>query len=351
MGMSTHDEDQDATSQSRQDNTGTTLQEPTWEQLSDRIAKRLHHIRIELKRGAKKAKTFETRKLVKKLRFFRKQYDQAKNDESTPDEIKLQRQKMVEKFEADVESIKHINMDKIVHNAFAACLSKSSLPHLPNLLSTWDSAKDWTQTDQNTPSVTRVEQRLSSSEPIRDAAEGAIEDLHCLLTGVRSKTRKRKKNPPTQKLSTVSKVSVQTDDDDDEADSDEMSRPVTSAFIASLGDSDSELDLSVSEVEESDYDQPASKKVKKNRQGQRARRAQAEKLYGQRAKHLQNASHPPPNSKRAPSSTTTQPVKEVPKETLHPSWEAKRKAKEAQSMILQAGKPKKIVFGSESDED
>lgn len=37
-------------------------------------------------------------------------------------------------------------------------------------------------------------------------------------------------------------------------------------------------------------------------------------------------------------------------ETLHPSWEAKRKAKEAQAAIMNAAKPKKIVFDNDDDD-
>jgi BUD22 len=80
---------------------------------------------------------------------------------------------------------------------------------------------------------------------------------------------------------------------------------------------------------------------KKNRRGQRARQAIWEKKYGKKAKHVVN---PKPKPVPAPVVKPTKPVIAV-DPTLHPSWQAKK----ANKVGIEAFAGKKIVFGDDSE--
>lgn len=70
---------------------------------------------------------------------------------------------------------------------------------------------------------------------------------------------------------------------------------------------------------------------RKNRKGQRARRAEWEQRYGADARHLVK----PESLHKSGNYPVAIRVKEnAPKESLHPSWEAKRKQKEALKINL-----------------
>ena len=86
---------------------------------------------------------------------------------------------------------------------------------------------------------------------------------------------------------------------------------------------------------EDDTDADMGELPRKNRKGQRARRADWERLYGGEARHLREppldhvqASHIPKKEieQQVKSSKRSKPVEE--KKDLHPSWEAKRKQRE-----------------------
>lgn len=59
------------------------------EDLAIRIAKKLHHHLKEVKKAAKKAKTFETHRLVKKLKGFRSRDGQAEEISVLESELEL----------------------------------------------------------------------------------------------------------------------------------------------------------------------------------------------------------------------------------------------------------------------
>ncbi|KAI9091826.1 BUD22-domain-containing protein [Phlyctochytrium arcticum] len=413
----------------------------------------------------KKAKTFETRKLVKKLRLFRAKSEEAEKDSTIPEDVKEQRKRMVTRLEADIEAMKVVDLDKVACNTFATTLQKSDLPHQSHLIDIWRSAKDWNEGETPSPALLRVEQRLSSSQTLVATVTEMEEDLKVLLTGQSDKRGvKRKKNPATQQLAAVRE---QAKEKAAKVEKQAAARAeASSKFLTSLGadsdmsGSDDEGGLSYGDLdraggewsgsEEAQSDYEEEKVVKKNRQGQRQRRAEAEKKYGQNAKHVAAElkaqrekqkqrpqvadrskdtplAKPPINTAAPPSTADKRPAlhpswqakrqqsagigsftgtkinfgnddegkegpastmnrkqrrlaerkangieevqspnpktpfisqsdrrpakKQQPEEKLHPSWEAKRKAKEAHAHIMSDAKPKKIVFSNDSDED
>jgi len=99
---------------------------------------------------------------------------------------------------------------------------------------------------------------------------------------------------------------------------------------------------------------PPEKKQRKNRMGQQARRALWEKKYGQNAAHLKQEAQRKEKAQRRERKAGKEEKKEK-KEgqtegTLHPSWEAARKAREGKMVVVQevlksgGGGGKKVVF-------
>ncbi|KAJ3016649.1 hypothetical protein HKX48_003926 [Thoreauomyces humboldtii] len=270
------------------------------------------------------------------------------------------------------------------------------------------------------PELSRLEQRIAATEPIVTAVADAVEDLFVVVTGRGSGGEKKPKvmKPVKKAVAAVaasakkaataailgsSSANVSGANKRKRGDHD-----VSSTFVTSLGGdaaSDSEDDgdnrVNGGDSEDSDADdyglpprpvydsedfsggesseeevkrKPPAKKEKKNRKGQQARRAIAERKFGQSAQHvatgkLSVAAHAEQQKLRArqaamitrattipvPAAKSNQPahlqpkLKAGPKVPLHPSWEAKRKAKEAAQNAASAAKPVKIVFGEDSD--
>ncbi|KAF6757386.1 Bud-site selection protein [Ephemerocybe angulata] len=172
------------------------------------------------------------------------------------------------------------------------------------------------------------------------------------------------------------------DDDDTDDDSGVKAPPKKSAKTASASSSKSKAEstflpsLSMGYAVGSDAsdieDGPAVADPRKNRRGQRARRAIWEKKYGRGANHMkqeaikeqerkakaaakqQQKSMPRPDSgwsnRKTPGGHQSNfkapepPKKQNVEKPLHPSWEAKRKLKEKQSDAIVASQGKKIKF-------
>lgn len=144
-----------------------------------------------------------------------------------------------------------------------------------------------------------------------------------------------------------------------ENEADDEKRPEQNFFMASLnaGNSDSEDDHPVrtkGKRKNNDYDDDGIPK-KKNRLGQRARRAMWEQQYGDKAKHIKRAKDEKKKAGPARKSNPNRPVFEdnsvvkraLPKKTestesLHPSWAAKKAQKER--LASASAEPSRIVF-------
>ncbi|KAK6354977.1 hypothetical protein TWF696_004104 [Orbilia brochopaga] len=168
-------------------------------------------------------------------------------------------------------------------------------------------------------------------------------------------------------ISSSGSVSADEDDDDDDEEpslpprkkpaAPATTQPIkSSSFLPTLmtgyiSGSDSDSDSSTGNKKKKSEKGPPEKKLRKNRMGQQARRALAEKKYGTSANHVKKAREEKEakaqlkeQKRRAWQERQTKPA--------HVSWELKRRDKEAKEKImkdLMAGKAsgavgKKIVF-------
>ncbi|KAF7422606.1 hypothetical protein PC9H_010762 [Pleurotus ostreatus] len=428
--------------------------------LERKFAGKLHHGIKEARKAAKKAKTFETQKLIKKLKHLRS----VPGNSST-----------VQDAEAELEALKGMNTDTLAEVALHSkikkdktlCSNESIQPSLEQefSLSTWSASSSGTPSAkvqarilsskylavestrilEALRSVVNPEERpkrvgqdqeesadLDTSTPITEVrhslatnagheAEAEAEDTHSEAAAIsddegedeegwESGTVGGDEEDSGEDLDRRSRPAPGNDmaDSDSDSDSDSASQdmlhnqptkkarqagkeatPVNSAstFLPSLsvgyirGDSDD------SDVDGSDAGQPDIQ-PRKNRRGQRARRAIWEKKYGRNANHKKkemetssrhtrpsipqtsgrgrkmgnkvipdgsaNKVHalksrtwgekPSHDQKLVASKSATRqlPASQTQSSSLHPSWEAKRKAKERIGIVPSQGK--KIVF-------
>ncbi|KAJ3281831.1 hypothetical protein HK104_011250, partial [Borealophlyctis nickersoniae] len=172
--------------------------EPNWQKVELKVRTKLFHIRKELRKTVKKGKTFETQKLVKKVRFARTKVE--KKDDA-PEEIKATRQKELQKLEADTELIKNVNIDAIVHHLVLTTLPKTTLPGCDRLLDIFKEmdAKEQHQKQPREP-LSRMEVRVAGSKAVRQGVMEELEELRGAVTGQRvpkkKQTKKKKKEVP-----------------------------------------------------------------------------------------------------------------------------------------------------------
>ncbi|KAF4577143.1 hypothetical protein EYR36_005130 [Pleurotus pulmonarius] len=426
--------------------------------LGQKFAGKLHHGIKEARKAAKKAKTFETQKLIKKLKHLRS----VPGNSST-----------VQDAEAELEALKGMNTDTLAEVALHSKIKKDkTLCSNESIQASLEEAFPlgaWNASSSGTPSAkvqarilssrylavesTRIlealrsvvnpEERpkkvsqdeeesgdLDTSTPIsevrhpQDAGmghEAEAEDTHSEAAAIsddegedeagwESGTVGGDEDDSGEDIDGRSKLAPGSDmtDSDSDSDSDSASQdmlhnqptkkarpsgkevtPVNSAstFLPSLsvgyirGDSDN------SDVDGSDAGQPDIQ-PRKNRRGQRARRAIWEKKYGRNANHKKKETEtssrhtrpsipqtsgrgrkmgnkvipdgsankvyalksrtwgekPSHDQKLTASKPATRqlPASQTQGSSLHPSWEAKRKAKERTGIVPSQGK--KIVF-------
>ncbi|KAJ3185365.1 hypothetical protein HDU85_001415 [Gaertneriomyces sp. JEL0708] len=352
-----------------------------WLTLEPKLRPKMHHIRVSLNRSGKKGKTFCLRALLKKVRFYRSKLEAAEGaTKDTPAEVMAEHKRQLKKYEHDLEGMKNVNIGRVVHEAFLTTLRGSELPDKERFVELWQSVKpdgEKESKDEMKPSKEenqphsplpatewqRVHNRLASSETVINAVKEGVEAIKLILGGKKAQRAKAQAaNKKAVKRKRDGSDDQQDSGESSESDDDNNLRIPKSMFMTSLGGDDEYSEFSVSDAGQSDYDEPIPKKVKKNRMGQRARREMAEKVYGRKAKHLaQRREHDPKRIdhayQRTPRSAAPDARRQIARdvkptgipENAHPSWEAKRKAKEAQAAALTAAKPKKIVFAADDD--
>ncbi|OCH91840.1 Bud-site selection protein [Obba rivulosa] len=439
------------------------------ENLTTKLTGKLHHGLREVRKAAKKAKIFETQRLVKRLKGLRAKDPNAE---------------AIVGLESELEVLKHIDHDPVAKRALKSKLKKdrvlSSNTHAQAAITVELSADLLAPSPAGTP-VARVESRLLSSKTLAAEVHAVVESLREVI----NPTKKLKQdefqgeedgdeegNAGEEDMERLGKASerataaamlveaedesdheqpdnigwesgsvhgeseedeeaddvgwesgsinegpaarppqnasseVESSDSDDEVDeesSDSETRPppqkvprqsaagkdtkgkskatgAESTFLPSLSVGFTRGDSDASDF--SDTEAKAADDVRKNRRGQRARRAIWEKKYGRNANHVKKehevaAQNPrqkgagwnqkggprnsTPSSKRGPPPPQARPnaprpdhaagnrpqprsnIKEQEK-PLHPSWEAKKRLKEKFNPSMVAPQGKKITF-------
>ncbi|KAJ3566929.1 hypothetical protein NP233_g6688 [Leucocoprinus birnbaumii] len=421
-----------------------------------RIPGKLHHGLKEVKKAAKKAKVFETQKLVKKLkelRFATSDLDEMQHAYSA---IRKKGDKAnISEHEAQLDILKAIDHEVFANTAMKTKITKDKLlspnEQIQESLSLELGEKLLSASPKEGPTA-KVHSRLLSSKILATEISSLCEALRELLGHQPKKPRKEggsddhldtsgdAKNPPSQKEGTATDTHIAADSDMDleeaedriidetgwesgtvdeeerlndsgvdseedepaifEFDSDietnRRTKPLQSAAPAKLPAAQQSNatstflpSLSVGFIrgsDESDWSDTEAKAAdpgqKKNRRGQRARRAIWEKKYGRNANHKKKelleaqdkkknreannrpGVHPgfqrPANSHIAtgsnkwprdnkpgpsqPAVSHTQASTKSHDKPLHPSWEAKRKLKEQQSVAIRPSEGTKIKF-------
>ncbi|KAF9267450.1 Bud-site selection protein [Marasmius fiardii PR-910] len=403
--------------------------------LNAKLVGKLHHDLKEVRKAAKRAKTFEMQKLVKKLKGLR---------------VKSSSELDITECESQLEQLKEISHEAVANTALKTKLSKdkdlSNNEPIQAAMSRELKTNFLLPAKGATPAA-KVQSRLLSSKILAAEIASALEDLRLVLhstdsmaggdseddlaSGERPRKMKRMSSQddgeddvPMDVVDAdtpdLAEVDEEVDDDnpgwesgtigDDEKEPDdewESNSLVTDDAGALMDEDGSESDHVISEwqagqsskITESTFlptlstgfirgdssdwsDSEASAAdvgVKKNRRGQRARRAIWEKKYGSNANHKKKeaaemnergrkrwsqATHGDrrgasvsklknerPNKYQAPSDANAHEPRSVPiaptnsnYKPLHPSWEAKKKQKEKMNVIVPPPPGRKIKF-------
>ncbi|KAL0961051.1 hypothetical protein HGRIS_006040 [Hohenbuehelia grisea] len=145
--------------------------EPKQIDLETKLARKLHHELKEVRKVAKKAKTFETQKLVKRLK-------QLRNKEGNDKEIS--------ETEAQIEALKHLDLDVIANSALRSKLKKDGkLSHDDHFQIAM--AKEFADVELLVPGssnghAAKVENRLLSSKIIAAEVTRIVTSLKVIIS-------------------------------------------------------------------------------------------------------------------------------------------------------------------------
>ncbi|KAL1728596.1 Bud-site selection protein, partial [Schizophyllum commune] len=371
--------------------------------LEVKIAHKIHHDVKEIVKTAKKAKTFETQKLIKKLKGLRSA--NKPETETAECEAQLEALKATD-YHAVGTTVFHskIKKDKVLaqHDAVASALQQELADHL------------LTPAPAGTPAA-KVHARLTSHKALAAEAVSAVQALHTLVqppvasenaddeasdeededevqrpAATASKVKKEKKAAAPAADSddeggavdgwesgtvdedgdgwesgTVDGGDDAQDSDADDSDSDADDAPpakkakASATPAAASGSSTFLPSLSVGFVRGSDDSdiEEIQDKPKKNRRGQRARRLIWEREYGKNANHKKKERDQAlekrrqweeRQQKRAAAAAAREERERAQAQEksrpIHPSWEAKKKLKEKEAAAMVPSQGKKLVF-------
>ena len=273
-----------------------------------KINQKLFWLRKELTRQLKKVKTFIVQKIIKQIKEI---------SEGTEQDIILKRAHL----DAKLKSVKAMSHGVEAERLFEQKVLNTSSPFLSRVFATFCIKP----AEKSEP----VNEYLLAQKKVTTILDELTADLESFLKRLlHEKDEATRRQPVAEK--TV-KDSVIDDDSEEEADESDADSNVQDVYFVDS--------LSHRETEKKKTRNPPEK-VKKNRMGQKARRALAEAKFGDKAKHLgQKAMTRKPYSKQ-------QPTKQAP-EQLHPSWQAKQQAKLKEQNVHFQGT--KRVFNDDDD--
>lgn len=402
--------------------------------INDRLSSKLFHCRKTLLSNVKKAKQLDSAKRARKLK-----QQLVKEGEDDEDNEKVKSQDLIETLQDDLDTLKEICLDKIVYIALRnkikklgnkdkkkkdeeenenenennyidiilqiwaeICLKEASTglktmlngysnpEHLEMLVDNPKVANENAKlildsAISSSGDFSRVENSLLSSNKLfRTQLDALTDDIRIIIEKIPNKFKRSIKS----KYSSLLKHDKNIDDESNLTS-------INNSIDLSQYDFDdgSEAEDDGNSSDDSIIEPEA--KPKKNRMGQRARQALAEKKYGDKANHIskgtginntplgkrkdlndnetndknKNKNKKQMNNKKDIKSSDIIPVNnniiiqekdnntQSKKEnnnqkSIHPSWEAKKKAAEAAKLLMKkAPAAKKIVFNNDSDSD
>ncbi|KAG2361706.1 Bud-site selection protein [Suillus spraguei] len=357
--------------------------------IGTKLEKKLHHDAKEVRKAAKKAKTFEVQKILKKMKDARR-----KGDDNA-----------VKDIEAQYMALKQLDPGPIADSALSTKIKKDKfLSQDPNLQAAMSRSLSSSSIASAVPGSVLgvVQSRLLSSKVLAVDVSRIIEGLRRLLNPVEriyhAEVDKAEVSPPQKKkqkaqqnesLPKVPPVDIPSEHESraDLEDDGWESGTVSDGDHFVQGDSGvdegpDEEDDSISDFDGysdtdfSDSEEKAADTAKKNRRGQRARRAIWEKKFGRHANHVmtQKASNPSgiavarkdqrqhrndnrdsdgrpfsggrrnaqiPDKNRSYASARHMLGNRKEEKSLHPSWEAKKKQ---QNVAIVPAQGTRIVF-------
>ncbi|KAL1745299.1 Bud-site selection protein [Schizophyllum fasciatum] len=372
--------------------------------LEVKIAHKIHHDAKEIVKAAKKAKTFETQKLIKKLKGLR--YVSAKKPDGE-----------IQECEAQLEALKSIDYHAVGNTVLHSKIKKDKL------LAQHDAVTSALQQEladrllipaaAGTPAA-KVHARLTSNKALAAEVVAAVQGLRALVqppavseAGAESDDEVEEEDaddghvpPPVQstKAKKAQKASASASGSDDEGDGWESGTVDADGAGWESGTVDGGDGAEESDADDSDADdEPPSKKAKaaataapaaagssqflpslsvgfvrgsddsdieeipdkpkKNRRGQRARRAIWEREFGRNANHkkkerdqaLEKRRQWEERQQKRAAAAAAREEREraqarVQERPVHPSWEAKKKLKEKEAAAMVPSQGKKLVF-------
>ncbi|KAI5896914.1 BUD22-domain-containing protein [Schizophyllum commune H4-8] len=365
--------------------------------LEVKVAHKIHHDAKEIVKAAKKAKTFETQKLIKKLKGLRQ-------GTAFPRPTPSSHPSQATDYHAVGTTVlqSKIKKDKVLaqHDAVTSALQQELADHL------------LTPAPAGTPAA-KVHARLTSHKALAAEAVSAVQALHTLVqppasenaddeasdeeeedaaqrpaAASRPKKEKKVAAPAADsddeeaaadgwesgtvdedgdgwESGTVDGGDDAQDSDADDSDSDAEQAPpakkakASATPAAASGSSTFLPSLSVGFVRGSDDSdiEEIQDKPKKNRRGQRARRLIWEREYGKNANHKKKERDQAfekrrqweeRQQKRAAAAAAREERERAQAQEksrpIHPSWEAKKKLKEKEAAAMVPSQGKKLVF-------
>ncbi|KAF9929782.1 hypothetical protein FBU30_001218 [Linnemannia zychae] len=417
-----------------------------------KISQKIYHAKKEIRKAFVKAKAFETQRLVKRLREARKAVEEKENkseakegnDKPTHKKKHDLTQEDITKFENEMELVKKMDMDSLSEHAFVAKLAKHPIlgSHqlmVPYSTVTINKKENVTQDDATAATIQIIEARLTNTKTVKEHMSKLWDELEHIITGKKGNEEKNKKrtaiddqNGSKNKKSKTHNDTKEADSDNEESEDEEMvgmsgvdydisdsereddgydsdglplpmggkskgsSSSLSSMFIGSLNEGKKSKKDKKGKKDKNDWVDDKFDEIygkpKKNRPGQQARRAKAERKYGKEANHIKKAEEEAriraekkaarkakqekfiaqrdaskANAEVLPgrriigagdgSASVIQPKKnafaaknaapsgpDLNDPTLHPSWIAKQTEKAAMAAALAGAKNNKITF-------
>ncbi|CAO3570509.1 unnamed protein product [Mortierella alpina] len=234
-----------------------------------KISQKIYHARKEIKKAFVKAKSFETQRLVKRLREARKAVESGAQKKETQDDaaqdtkpVGKKKQEMtqedVAKFEHELELVKKMDMETLSEHAFVAKLGKhpilGSHPLMEPYIKVQKAKTEGAETSADRSSqdalIQIIEARLTNTKTVKENMTKLWDELEHIVTGKKVdhqelKDKKRKAGEheagDESMMAKKAKANTKTQDTSDSGSEDE-DEELALADMSDISDSEGEAD-------------------------------------------------------------------------------------------------------------